>query len=572
MTQEQALEILKMGHNVYLTGSAGSGKTFLLNKYIRYLKKNGVEVAITASTGIAATHLGGMTIHSWSGLGIRDRLTENDYMMFLKKKQLIRRYLKTKVLIIDEVSMLHAFRLDLLNQLCQAFRQSLEPFGGMQVVLCGDFFQLPPVSRGGENADFVHKSEIWQKMNLKICYLSEQFRQSDDGLTKILNDIRGANLGEHILEPLRRRYDKPINSSAKPTKLYTHNVDVDAINHGELDNLRGKLSIYKMASRGNRRLAELLAQNCLAPVELRLKLGAAVMFVKNDHDGKYVNGTLGTIVGFDDNRFPVVRTLRGEEITAIPQSWTIEEDGKIRAEIIQIPLRLAWAITIHKSQGMTLDAAEMDLSKCFVEGMGYVALSRVRSLSGLKLMGLNDMALRVKEEVLGLDKNLIELSRLEVLELEKVNFQEKSEKQEEFIGETAEKSEPDISTYEKTKLLVLEKLSIGEIAKRRELKIGTITAHLEKIVCSEDRSIIKYLETSIPPDRLEKIKSAFNQSGDFRLSPVKEILGENYSYGEIRLARLFLIDNGNRDYFIKKESPKRAEGDCAAIGDGECRQ
>ncbi|PJA37251.1 helicase, partial [candidate division WWE3 bacterium CG_4_9_14_3_um_filter_43_9] len=271
MTQQQALEILKLGHNVYLTGSAGSGKTFLLNKYIEHLRKNDIEVAITASTGIAATHLGGMTIHSWSGLGIRDALTAQDYEIFLDKRRLVRRYERTNVLIIDEVSMLHAFRLDLLNQLCQAFRRSLEPFGGMQIVLSGDFFQLPPVGRGGENVDFVHKSEIWRKMNLKVCYLDEQFRHSDNELTKLLDGIRSAKLNDFVMEPLRDRFNKEIDGSIKPTKLYTHNVDVDAINSKELSSLPEKLLVYKMTSHGNRRLAELLSQNCLAPAELKLK-------------------------------------------------------------------------------------------------------------------------------------------------------------------------------------------------------------------------------------------------------------------------------------------------------------
>ena len=352
MTQQQALEILKLGHNVYLTGSAGSGKTFLLNKYIEHLRKNDIEVAITASTGIAATHLGGMTIHSWSGLGIRDALTAQDYEIFLDKRRLVRRYERTNVLIIDEVSMLHAFRLDLLNQLCQAFRRSLEPFGGMQIVLSGDFFQLPPVGRGGENVDFVHKSEIWRKMNLKVCYLDEQFRHSDNELTKLLDGIRSAKLNDFVMEPLRDRFNKEIDGSIKPTKLYTHNVDVDAINSKELSSLPEKLLVYKMTSHGNRRLAELLSQNCLAPAELKIKIGAVVMFIRNDYqEGRYVNGTLGKIVGFDEDGFPVVRTLRGDQIVARPQSWTIEEEGKVRAEIIQVPLRLAWRLRFIKVKG-----------------------------------------------------------------------------------------------------------------------------------------------------------------------------------------------------------------------------
>ena len=147
MTQNDALEILKMGHSVLLTGAAGSGKTHTLNTYIEYLKKNNVGVAVTASTGIAATHLGGTTIHSWSGLGIRDVLSPYEMDALEQRSYLWKRYHATRVLIIDEISMLHHFQLDLIDKLCRAFKRINTPFGGMQVVFCGDFFQLPPISR-----------------------------------------------------------------------------------------------------------------------------------------------------------------------------------------------------------------------------------------------------------------------------------------------------------------------------------------------------------------------------------------------------------------------------------------
>ncbi|MCK5084727.1 MAG: hypothetical protein KAQ64_03665, partial [Candidatus Pacebacteria bacterium] len=204
---------------------------------------------------------------------------------------------------------------------------------------------------------------------------------------------------------------KQINCSIKPTKLYTHNLDVDAINGFELSKIQEKEKIFDMSSDGLSVIVASLKKNCLAPEELKLKIGAVVMFVKNNFRKGYVNGTLGEIIGFDEDNLPIVKTKLGREIVAEQTSWGIEQKGQVVASISQIPLRLAWAITVHKSQGMSLDAAEIDLSKSFERGMGYVALSRVRQLDGIKLMGINQMALRVNEQIVEKDKEFKELSR-----------------------------------------------------------------------------------------------------------------------------------------------------------------
>lgn len=541
MTQKEALDILKLGHNVYLTGSAGSGKTFLLNEYIAFLRSRGTEVGVTASTGIAATHMNGITIHSWSGLGIKDTLTNKDLVALSKKKHLLRRFEKTKVLIIDEVSMLHSFQLDLIDKICRVLKQNVRPFGGMQVVLCGDFFQLPPIGRNGNKANFIYTSYAWQEMNITICYLNEQYRHEDSVLTGVLKDIRTSNVGEHTLEPLRRRYKGIISGVQTPTKLYTHNVDVDSINNKELEKLPEKPKTYLMRFRGNANLTQTLKKSCLAPEELKLKKGAMVMFVKNNFEEGYVNGTLGKVVGFNIEDMPIIETLRGKKIVAGEEQWSIEEEGKIKAEAKQIPLRLAWAITIHKSQGMTLDAAEIDLSKSFVEGMGYVALSRVRSLSGLRLMGLNDTALNVNQEILALDKELVSLSHKHASELRALALPEKEKRQKEFLRSIApEQKEKELSTYEKTKLLVEEKLPINEIAKRRGMTEGTVISHVEKLLERGENLDLEYIKSHIDSGRLIKIKNAFEKSGGSKLSPVREILGEEFSFEELRLARLFL--------------------------------
>ncbi|OGD69563.1 hypothetical protein A3I18_00315 [Candidatus Campbellbacteria bacterium RIFCSPLOWO2_02_FULL_35_11] len=543
MKQRDALEILKMGHNVYLTGAAGSGKTYLLNEYISFLKENDISVAVTASTGIASTHLGGMTIHSWAGIGINDDLNEWEMDSLLQKSHLAKRFQNTKVLIIDEVSMLHHYRLDLIDKVCRAFRQKDLPFGGMQIILSGDFFQLPPISKNNEGFCFINKANVWNDMDLKICYLDEQYRQDCDTLTNILNNIRQNNAGENVLAPLRLRYKKQIDSHIVPTKLYTHNVDIDIINNQQLDLIEGSPKIFEMQTKGKKNLVESLKKSCLAQEELRLKKGAVVMFLKNNPIKKYVNGTLGNVIDFSASGLPIVKTYDGRTIEAEEESWVIDEEGKIKAELKQIPLRLAWAITIHKSQGMSLDCAEIDLSKSFVEGMGYVALSRVKKIEGLRLMGLNEIALRVNEDILNLDGELMESSRLAEEELNSFSGDEIKRAQKIFldlVSSTKEEKEDALSTYEKTRLLVEEKLSIKEMAKNRELTETTIISHLEKLLEEENKPNLKYLETGFPSGRLKKIKNAFKKSDDMKLTPVKEILGDDFEFEEIRIARLFL--------------------------------
>lgn len=412
MNQKTALEILKDGHNVFLTGPAGSGKTYLLNLFIKHLKNEGKAVAVTASTGIAATHMNGRTVHSWSGMGIRTIITEHDLKRIARNSKTKGRISRTKTLIIDEISMLNARQLDNVDKICRRFKEPFLPFGGMQVILCGDFFQLPPVNKGGkEDVKFAYFSQAWQEMSLKICYLDEQHRQKDNLMIGALNDIRGQKVTDQTRKLILSRERKAIAGFAKPTKLFTHNIDADAVNVAELEKINYKPVAYLMRSGGNKQLVEYLKKGCLAPERLVLKKGAQVMFVRNNFDKGYVNGTLGVVVGFDaESKMPVVKTTRGKEIIALPETWAVDDYDRTLAEITQLPLRLAWAITVHKSQGMSLDAAEIDLRKSFEYGMGYVALSRVRTLEGISLLGMNETALEINPEIFELDKKLLEMS------------------------------------------------------------------------------------------------------------------------------------------------------------------
>jgi ATP-dependent DNA helicase PIF1 len=392
--------ILKLGHNVYLTGAAGSGKTYVLNQYIKYLRENHIVVGVTASTGIAATHMNGMTIHSWAGLGIGDSI---DIERILSKTTLKKRMTETKILIIDEVSMLDGHVIDNVDTITRAFKDKTKPFGGLQVVLSGDLFQLPPVTKSGEPF-FVFNSEAWKSMSLKICYLEEQHRQDDTNLLNILNAIRSNSVDETHYEELSERI-KPAPDGEDIIKLYTHNARVDDINETELAKLKTKAKTYQMTGRGRQNAIEPLVKRCLAPEKLVLKLGSEVMFVANNPAKHFYNGTLGKVIKFNDDGNPVIQT-KHHLITADEYTWKTEDGDKTIAEITQLPLRLAWAITIHKSQGMSLDAAEIDLSKSFEPGMGYVALSRVRNIEGLYIKAINNMAMVVNPQIIELDVKL----------------------------------------------------------------------------------------------------------------------------------------------------------------------
>lgn len=568
MTQDEALTILKTGANVFLTGEPGSGKTHTVNCYARWLRDHNIQAAITASTGIAATHIGGSTIHSWSGLGVRRKLTPRDLGIIMSKNRIVQRIRNTQVLIIDEISMLAAETLSMIEAVCRKIRDEEAIFGGLQVILVGDFFQLPPIvppepfiddgqssliAPDTQHSRFAFSAPVWQALKPITCYLSEQHRQEDGAFLEFLSALRQGMVTTSHRSLLQTRATKVPQKGA--TQLFSHNVDVDRINNAELKKLSGAEKAFTITSQGAAQLVAQLQRGCLSPAKLSLKVGAKVMFTKNEPSFKFVNGTLGTVTGFNkENTYPIIKTLTGRNVVAEPMEWSLEDNGRILARITQVPLRLAWAITVHKSQGMSLDAAHMDLSQVFEYGQGYVALSRVRTLAGLTLAGINERALEVHPEIQTKDSEFRGASQTAKKQFSRVSAAELLAKQHNFIRlcggsisveHSTNKEKTPGSTYDTTHTLLLQKLSAQAVATERGLTFGTILSHIEKLTAQRkldpNRDLV-YLKPE--PRRYEKIRLAFErvrqQTGETRLSPVREALGDSFSFEELRMARLFL--------------------------------
>lgn len=512
--QAATLEILKTGENVFLTGSAGTGKTHILKKYIYYLRDNGIFPSILAPTGIAASLLNGKTIHSFFALGIRDYFSDDDIYDIATNSRLKKRFRELKVLIIDEVSMVSPTIFSVMDKVLQIAKKNDKPFGGIQIILSGDFFQLPPISRDEGDKRFAWQSPSWKEADFKTCYLTKKFRQDQENLlAKVLDDIREGVISQEVKEILDNRVGKSLDIDFSPTKLYTHNIDVDSENQKELDKLDGQTHTYEYFKKGPEEYVERMFKNSLVQKTLCLKKDTVVMFIKNDTNGNFVNGTTGKVVGFEkhtDN--PIVKIPGKGSLIVDAEEFVYENDqGDVLASITQYPLKLAWAITIHKSQGMTLNAAQIDLSRTFETGQGYVALSRVKDIDGLSLRGYNDSSLKVDGLILKIDDRIKSASDKSLVMLNSYTQMQLNELQEKFLEKIKPKNVSSKQMKQPTHLITKELVSkhtkLKDLAKERGLTVDTIMNHIKKI-SKEDKSFdFSHLSPKgVDIDHVKKIK------------------------------------------------------------------
>ncbi len=567
MKQDTALKLCKAGKNIFLTGSAGTGKTFLIQQYIDYLKNSGVFFAVIAPTGVAASHLNGNTIHSFFGLGPRENIDDYYLDSLLQRKYLHDRFRKLKVLIIDEISMVSPELFSAMDRILKAFKFSAEPFGGVQVIVSGDFFQLPPVSKKQKEKKFCWQHYIWKDLDFITCYLDKKFRQKKkDKLVKVLDEIREGCVSKDSLNFLLDSQKRELDIKVRPTKLYTHNVDVDALNKKYLSELDGQSKVFLAIAKGAKKYIDKLYKSSLLQEKLELKIGAIVMFIKNNPEKGYINGTIGEVIGFNEVGMPIVETFSGKKITAEYDLWELEnDDEKTLASISQVPLRLAWAMTVHKSQGMSLDTAEIDLSKTFEDGQGYVALSRVRSEHGLKVKGFNEKSLKVDSLILFVDKRMKESSQKTELELEGVSQKQWGQMFDIFLKKVGGKKKVGKKNKEKnekstqlnsqriqshliTKELFEKTFSIKKVAKGRNLSEDTVLKHLIKIknehldfdlsALKPEKKILNKVKKAV--EKLIKNKENFNENGSLKLKVLYDELDGEISYTDIKLSLLFI--------------------------------
>jgi ATP-dependent DNA helicase PIF1 len=415
LEKQDVLDCIAARHNVFITGSAGTGKSYLLKLIKEMYDPYGF--ALTASTGIAAVQIGGVTIHSWAGIGkgdlSREQILENleSYKLTKQRKQMK----LARILAIDEISMISADVFELLDYVLRVVRGVDAPFGGIQLIVLGDFLQLPPVGRDGLNNRFCFESHVWKELKMKVCTLKQVYRQHDRKFINLLDNLRLGKLTEEDVAILKSRINIDYSFLPyKPTLITTHNYLAEQANKNELDAISGKIVSFEQQCTGAPEKIMFLQKYCLAPIRLDLKIGAQVMMIRNNYiKNGIINGSIGVVQDFTSRDIPIVEFDNNIRLKIQPSEWEYTEFNsntmkhEVKAVIRQLPLIHAWSITVHKAQGMSIDAILCDLGRLFEQGQGYVALSRAKSLSGLFIKSFDFNKITVSPEAVEFYNSLV---------------------------------------------------------------------------------------------------------------------------------------------------------------------
>jgi len=414
--QNLAYQSFIQGKNILITGQAGTGKSHLVKKIVSFCERNQKNVAVTAMTGAAACLINGKTIHSWACVGVGDKSASYYADMIIKAWPKKSKWIKCRVLIIDEVSMMNAHFFELLEEVARIVKNNSLPFGGIQLILLGDFYQLPPVAKGLEDNRFCFESERWEEVMYDKIVLTEIMRQKNMEFQKVLGEVRLGQMSDETIKTIQSRIgiEPDTSSGIKPTVLYSTRTAVDRLNKFEFNKLPSEdvmeyETTYEIVGDRKTPMKPIEMDKWISIVDkennyektLQLTEGAQVMLLKNlDQEKGLINGSRGVIVGFDEGDLPMVKFLNGEieTIGYHDYSYEISHVSEIIAK--QIPLALAWCTTIHKSQGQSLDYVKINIGKNIFEyGQSYVALSRARTLDGLFVEAFDPKKVKVHPKV-----------------------------------------------------------------------------------------------------------------------------------------------------------------------------
>jgi len=433
--QREVFESIMQGENVFMTGAGGSGKTFLIHEIHNwYTNARTKNIQVCALTGCAAVLLqcNAKTLHSWAGIGIGNGEVNDIINKLSDNKWKKKNWLVVDILIIDEISMMSSKLLSILDGIAKRVRKNSLPFGGIQILFAGDFYQLPPVGNTNEpeTSKFCFENPIWDTLFQKQIQLKQIFRQTDQTYCDILNQIREGTLTKKAYNILLTRCIACDDDAIKPTKILPRRNDVNRINENEMKLLETEEKIFEMEivrtttdedTRRNNVIyqeqllkeLDILQNSIMAEKKLILKKGAQVMCIVNlDTESEFpiVNGSRGVIIDFtEQGGMPIVKFKSGIVKTIMKNIWELEDNADMKKGygVKQIPLMLAWAITIHKSQGSTLELAEIDIGNGIFEcGQSYVALSRVKDINGLYLTSFNPSKIKINRKVCNFYKTI----------------------------------------------------------------------------------------------------------------------------------------------------------------------
>jgi len=416
--QQKAFDLMKAGDNIFLTGTAGSGKSHIIKLYVSTFRSS-LNIGLTSTTGVSAILIGGTTLHSFLGIGLAKEDVTNLYLKIKRNPFIYKRWKTLDVLIIDEVSMLSPTLLDKLNKLAKSLRRNSNPFGGIQVILTGDFLQLPVV---GEKDAFCFDAECWESLIPKqnIICLTENFRQNNDStFREILNELRYGILSDNSYKILKTRENVVLTNEhgILATKIFSLNKDVDfendkqlnelALNNKDLEFMEYEMTYEVLIKNYKFDIEEKLKKNCNIPFTIQLCIGAQVMLLYNiDIADGLCNGSRGVVVKFE-NDIPLVKFINGKTILIDHMTWTIEDNGKPIIAYSQIPLKVAFAVSSHRVQGITIDYSEVDLANIFEYGQAYVALSRCKKLEGLSIKNLSREVFKAHPKVIQFYRDIL---------------------------------------------------------------------------------------------------------------------------------------------------------------------